>query len=312
MLESSAKLVDALLQGCPELTVLATTQANLQIAGERVWPVAPLSVPDPPADDEAVEASEAVSLFCARAAAVKPGFAATGSTVAVVAEICRRLDGIPLAIELAAARIAVLTPRDLVARLNQRFQMLTGGSRAVLPRHQTLRLAVDWSHGLLTDNEQVLLRRLSVFAGGFGLRAAEDVCGEAIGDEVLSLLGSLVSRSLVVADTTGIEARYSMLETIRLYAGDRLTDAGETVALQARHADWCLALAETAEPELTGPDQVAWMDRLEAEHDNLRAALAWVLAAGEAEGPAGWREPSPCSGAFAGSSGRAATGFWQR
>jgi len=282
VLQACAVLVDTLLSTCAQLTVLATSQSILGIGGERVWPVSPLSVPETAAPGADLAESESVSLFCARAAAISPGFSATGEALAAVADICRQLDGIPLAIELAAARIAVLSPAQLAARMNERFAILTGGSRAVMPRHQTLEMALEWSHNLLSTSEQVLLRRLSVFAGGCTLEAVERVCGDEANPQVLDPLAGLVAKSLVLADTAGTQARYRTLETIRVYAAQRLADAGEEPRIRARHADWCVALAEEAEPELTGPDQVAWLEHLDVEQDNLRAGLGWALREGQA------------------------------
>ncbi|HUP69930.1 MAG TPA: tetratricopeptide repeat protein [Acidimicrobiales bacterium] len=279
-----ARVADVLLQACPKLLVLATSQIPFGIGGEEVWPLAPLSVPDEGASAELLAASDAVALFSLRAAATSAGFRLTPELVPVVAEICRRLDGIPLAVELAAARVAVLSPQEILDRLGNRFDLLTGGSRAVLPRHQTLQAAFDWSHDLLSDQEAVLLRRLSVFTGGCTLDAAEAVCAvDGDGREVLPALAGLVAKSLVLATTSGAQARYRMLETIRIYGGELLERSGQTATLRRRHAQWCVALVEKAEPELTGPDQVSWLDRLEEEHANLRDGLAWAVAEGDAE-----------------------------
>lgn len=278
LVHAVARLADRLLGSCANLAVLVTSQVILAIAGERVWPVPPLFVPDPPVADDVLAASEAVTLFCARAAATSPGFAARGESLGTVAEICRRLDGIPLAIELAAARTSMLSLSELAARLDARFTLLTGGSRAVLPRHQTLQTALDWSHNLLSPAEQALLRRLAVFAGGFSLEAAEAVCADAALPAVFDALAGLVAKSLVLADTGRVQSRYRMLETVRLYAAEQLARSGEGIRVRADHAHWCVDLAERAEPALTGPDQVAWLERLDMEQDNLRLALDWGLS----------------------------------
>jgi len=284
VLEECARVADALLQSCPDLSVLATSQAPFGIGGEQVWPLAPLAIPGAEAPTELVASSEAVSLFTLRAAATSAGFSLTPPLVPIVAEICRRLDGLPLAIELAAARVAVLSPQEILARIDNRFAILTGGSRAVLPRHQTLQAAFEWSHDLLSKEEAVLMRRLSVFSGGCTLEAVEAVCAdEGREHDVLVALTGLVAKSLTLANTSGAEARYRMLETIRLFGAERLERSGEAAALQRRHANWCLALAERAEPALTGENQLPWLERLETEHDNLRTGLAWAISEREAD-----------------------------
>jgi non-specific serine/threonine protein kinase len=222
----------------------------------------------------------AVRLFVERAEAVQPGFAVTQQNSTAVMQVCRRLDGIPLALELAAARLRGLSAEQLAARLDKRFRVLRGGSRAALPRHQTLQALVDWSYGLLTAAEQRVFDRLAVFTGGFTLEAAEAVCaGGAIAvEDVLDALLRLVEKSLVIAEAgRGEVERYRLLETLREYAWERLAASGEDAAAHDRHAQYFLNLAENAEPELHGPQQIAWLDRLELEHDNLRAALGWCL-----------------------------------
>jgi non-specific serine/threonine protein kinase len=219
-------------------------------------------------------------LFVERAEAVQPGFAVTLQNSTAVTQICRRLDGIPLALELAAARLRGLSAEQLAARLDKRFRLLRGGSRAALPRHQTLQALVDWSYGLLTAAEQTVFDRLAVFTGGFTLEAAEAVCagGGIAVEDVLDALLRLVEKSLVIAEAgRGEVERYRLLETLREYARERLAASGEDAAAHNRHARYFLALAETAEPELYGPQQIAWLERLELEHDNLRAALGWCL-----------------------------------
>lgn len=281
LLGACAEVVGALLSGCPQLRVLATSREPLSIAGERVWQVPPLSVPGPGEDPhpEALMSYDGVRLFVERAEAVQPEFGFSGEVAPAVAEITRRLDGLPLAIELAATRVAMLTPAEIARRLDDRFALLTKGARNGLPRHHTLRAALDWSHELLSAPERALLRRLSVFVGGFCLEAAEAVCpgGEVQAPEVFELLAGLVSKSLVVSDTANSRGRYRLLETIRLYAADRLEEAGEAPALGQAHARFYLTLAERAEPELTGPDQQRWLERLDAERENLRFALHWSL-----------------------------------
>jgi predicted ATPase/DNA-binding CsgD family transcriptional regulator/orotidine-5'-phosphate decarboxylase len=282
----AAALAEGLLGACPELRILATSRQALGVDGEAAWPVRPLSVP--PARQEwgadELTSYEAVRLFVERATSTEPSFALNGAAPAV-AEICRRLDGIPLAIELAAARVGVLAPAEIAARLDDRFRLLSAGSRTAAPRHQSLQAALEWSYDLLCDPERMLLGRLSVFAGGFTLEAAEDVCA-ADGlqtEDVLHLLAGLAAKSLVVADTSGEQARYRLLETIRHYGADKLAAAGETQALGDRHAAYYTRLAELAEPELTEARQGVWIERLDAEHANLRAALGWGLTCGQRE-----------------------------
>ncbi|MGI8874914.1 MAG: helix-turn-helix transcriptional regulator [Egibacteraceae bacterium] len=289
LVAATATLADTLLRSCPGLSILATNQESLQIDGETVSEVAELSLPDATEAlaPEAALRSEAVRLFVERASSVQPGFALDAQTAPMIAEVCRRLDGTPLAIELAAARVGTLTPADIVRRLDDRFSLLTRGSRSVLPRHRTLEAALDWSHSLLPGPERALLRRLSIFVGGFCLEGAEAVCagGELEPGQVFDLLDRLVARSLVVAETAGgsRRARYRLLETIKAYAGDRLAEAGEEAPLREAHARFYLSLAERAEPELTGAGQEEWFARLEAERANLRSALHRSLSDGRSE-----------------------------
>ena len=272
-----AKTADAVLRRCPKVHLLVTSREPLGIGGETVYRVPPLSLPA--ADDGdilAAEPSDAVSLFVERAREQGASLAVDEETGPLAASICRRLDGMPLAIELAAARLRSMSLAGLRDRLDQRFRLLTGGSRTALPRQQTLRATVEWSHSLLTAAEQVVLRRLSVFAESFDLDAAEAVCG--FGDveafEVAGLLGSLVDKSLVVADPAGVGLRYRLLETIRQFAAEQLADAAadEAAATGAAHCGHFLALAETAAPHLTGSGQGVWFARLDAEQANLRRA----------------------------------------
>jgi non-specific serine/threonine protein kinase len=325
LIAACAELVEMLLRNCPRLRVLATSREVLGIAGETTLLVPSLPVPDdrrPTTDDrppperlkartpERLMEYEAVRLFVDRAVAVSPSFQVTERNAAAVAQVCSRLDGIPLAIELAAARVRALTVEQIAARLDDRFRLLTGGSRTALPRQQTLRALIDWSHDLLSEPERVLLRRLSVFVGGWTLEAAEGVCGDPEGrrqkaegsparttgeasgsqpvrlpsafcllpSDVLDLLLQLVNKSLVLAEEQGEVARYRLLDTIRQYARDKLLESGEAAALRERHWEWFVALAEEAEPELHGAEQAVWLERLETEHENLRAGLEWSVA----------------------------------
>jgi len=282
LLAACADLAVALLRACPRVRILATSREGLRVPGETLWRVPSLSFPDvrhlPPSEDLVLY--DAVRLFVDRAMSTTPGFAVTGENAPAVAQICQRLDGIPLAIELAAARVNVLAVAQIAARLDDRFRLLTSGSRTALLRQQTLRGAMDWSYGLLEEREKTFLRRLSVFAGGFTLDAAEKICAgkEVDKGDILDLLTSLVDKSLVGFSGQDGQERYRLLETIRQYARDRLLESGETEEVRRRHRDWYMVLAEQAAPELHGPRQQLWLGRLEAEHDNLRAALEWSEA----------------------------------
>jgi len=288
LVAAAAALADHLLARCPGLSVLATSREPLGIAGEVLHPVGPLAVPDGDVLPAEALAFPAVRLLADRAAAARPGFAVDQATTGPVLRICRALDGMPLAIELAAARLHALSPTQVAARLNDRFRLLADGRRPVLRRHQTLRAVIDWSWELLGPAEQVLLRRLSVFAGGATLEAVERVCagpdpGGLAADEVLYLLAGLVDKSLVVAaEADGDGVRYRLLETVRAYGAERRREAGEDEALARAHAGWFLELAERAEPELRRRDQLRWLARLAAERDNLHAALRWAVDRGEA------------------------------
>ncbi len=279
-----AAAAKALLGACPDLRLLATSREALGVPGEVVWRTPTLGAPDPRAAGtlrrDAIARYEAVRLFLDRAAAAQPSFTLTDQNAPVVARLCDRLDGIPLAIELAAARVKVLAPEAILERLQDRFRLLTAGSRTALPRHQTLRAAVDWSYDLLSGGERTLLNRLSVFAGGFDLGAAEGVCCDGAVDvlDAIDLIGHLVDKSLVTPEEEADGGmRYALLETIRDYAQERLTTAGETEEFQTRHADYFQRLAAAAEPQLQGPEQAAWFRSLEREHDNLRLAAQWLL-----------------------------------
>jgi non-specific serine/threonine protein kinase len=341
LLTACARLADDLLRSCPRLRMLASSREGLGIAGEQAYRVPSLSLPDPKewlmvdgqgsmADrrphphqlstmghqPSALLQFEAVQLFAERARLSQASFAITASNALAVARICQRLDGIPLALELAAARVKALPLEKLHERLDDMFRLLTGGSRTALPRQQTLRALIDWSYHLLTAPEQALLCRLSVFVGGWTLEAAETVCSgvqafrhsgvqagtdsavchEGVSsdlnartperlnaEDVLDLLTSLVEKSLVLYEEQRGVGRYRLLEAVRQYARDRLLESEEAEALRQRHLEFFLRLAEEAGPRLRGADSVAWLERLETEHDNLRAALAWSGAQGQAD-----------------------------
>lgn len=280
LLDSVVALIEPLLGRSPELTVLATSREPLGVPGETTWRVPPLAVPAAlgGSSPEALTAYDAVALFVERAQQARPNFVVTNNNAPAVAEICARLDGIPLAIELAAARVRVLSPEGIRAGLDDRFRLLTGGSKRGLARQQTLAASVEWSHDLLNEPECTMLRRLSVFAGGFTLDAAEAVCaGEGIEQlQVLDLLTSLVDKSLVVADDDRARTRYRLLETIRQFALGRLDTAGEAEAIRDRHLAVQLELAREADDRFLSDD--GFTSRQEVEHDNLRGALEWALS----------------------------------
>ena len=288
LIDACASLSETLLQACPNLKILATSREALGIVGETPWNVSPLSIPDsddlPSLGTSDLSKYEALRLFSDRVETIIPTFEMTERNVSTVARICLRLDGIPLAIELAAARLKTLSVEEITDRLDDRFRLLTGGSRTALPRQQTLRAAIDWSYNLLSQPERVLLGRLSVFMDGWTLAATEGVCaGESLvganiqisSEQILDLLTGLVEKSLVIAEEEEGKTRYYLLETVRQYARDKLLESDESVSLRDRHLAWFLDLAEEAEDELHGPHQVEWLDRLKAEHDNIRAALEW-------------------------------------
>jgi predicted ATPase/transcriptional regulator with XRE-family HTH domain len=277
-----------LLEACPQLVVLATSRAPLQVRGERDYPVAPLAVPDfshVPSLDE-VACAPAVRLFVERAQAARPDFALTGTNAPSVAAICRRLDGLPLALELAAPRIRMLPPTALLARLDQALPLLAGGARDLPDRQRTLRDTLAWSYRLLEGHEQVLFRRLAVFADGCTLDAATAVCADASQElDVLERLEALLNRNLLkMRESVGGEPRYWMLEMIRQYAHELLQASGEEAAIRWAHAGYVVTLVEAIEPQLWGPEQVRWMARLAAEQDNVRAALRWLLDHGDYAG----------------------------
>ncbi len=277
VIAACAHLAETLLQSCPRLRVLATSREPLGIRGEAVYPVPTLVAPGA---GEVTGDEAAVRLFVDRATLSLPSFTLTARNAPAVTRICRQLDGIPLAIELAAPRVRTLTPEQISSRLGADFRLLSGGSRTALPRQQTMQAAIQWSHDLLSEPERLLFRRLSVFAGGWTLEAAETVCaGDGLDEwDVLDLLSSLASKSLVQADEERDGAkRYRMLETLRQYGGEQLLASSRFDAVRDRHRDWFVALAERAEPHLRGPDQKHWLDCLEADHDNLRAVLKGTL-----------------------------------
>ncbi len=294
LIDAAARLTDTLLDSCPRLRVLATSREALSVSSEVNWPVSSLSLPDPqerPTAEE-LEGYEAARLFAERALFVErtlyrsPGFALAAENAQTVAQICWRLEGIPLAIELAAAWVGTLSVEQISERLENSLRLLKGGSRTAVPRQQTLRGAMDWSYELLSEPEQMLFRRLSVFAGGWTLEATEAIgAGDGVEEEdVLDLLWRLVNKSLVVAEASpkaGGALRYRMLEPVRQYAREKLEESGETEQIQERHARYYLALGEATEPELMGTKPMAALEQLEVERGNLRAVLSWALDADE-------------------------------
>jgi predicted ATPase/DNA-binding SARP family transcriptional activator len=281
----AASVVADVLAACPRLVVLVTSRIRLRLRGEQEYPVSPLALPNNAHDRalETVTAFSAVALFATRAREARPDFAVTHGNLAAVAAVCWRLDGLPLAIELAAARVRVLSPEALLERLEHPLTLLTGGARDLPERQRTIRDTIDWSHELLSSDERALFRRLAVFVGGWSFEAAETVGVQGDDVDVLTVLGSLVDHSLVRREEVEGQPRFSMLVAVREFAREKLAEAGggEAELTRRLHAEYVLAVAERAEPELTGPEQVTWLERLEAEHDNLRAALAWCREAGE-------------------------------
>ena len=284
LVDACARLAETLLRACPKLRILATSREALDIPGESALPLSSLGLPPgpplPPADD-LLALSASVRLFVERATSAQPTFRFSNGNAPAVTQVCARLDGIPLALELAAARVKVLSPEQIAGRLDDRFRLLTGGSRTALPRQQTLRALIDWSYDLLPPNEQAVFRRLAVFSGGWSLDAAEAVCAGGGGEasvedwEVLDLLSHLVAKSLVVVEPPEDgQVRYRLLENLRQYARERVDAEGESPALQGRHLAWFLRFAEEAEAHLTGPELARQLNRLERDHDNLRLALA--------------------------------------
>jgi len=288
LIENCAQTVEGLLAPCPKLKILATSRERLDLFNETTWNVPSLPLPEMQGSLslKQLKGFASIELFVERAGNIKSDFVLTEQNASSVVQICDHLDGVPLAIELASARIKVLSVDEIASRLNDRFSLLTSGVRTALPRHQTLRATIDWSHDLLTEPERILFRRLAVFAGGFALEAAESGCSEGMKrSDILDSLGRLVDKSLVIVETdseTGA-TRYRLLETIRQYAWEKLQVSGELEASRNRHLAHFLGLAETATGHFLSPDIGVWWDKLEADHDNLRAALAWALESDQTE-----------------------------
>lgn len=273
VLAATVELVAPLLATCPALQVLATSRASLHVRGEQVVPVDPLPLPRLDAPLETVAGAAAVRLFVTRVRAVRPAFALTAENAETVTRLCRHLDGLPLALELAAAQSAVLSPAGLLAQMTDRLQLLSGGARDLPARQQTIRATIAWSYGLLTPEEQRLLRCLAVFAGGFTLETAQAVAGDA---DTRPLLTSLVRQSLVHRRDQDDEVRFTLLETVRAFALEQLQTHGEEPTARDRHAAWFLTLAEASREALRTPDQSRWLRQLDRERDNLRAAFDWL------------------------------------
>jgi predicted ATPase/class 3 adenylate cyclase len=275
-----ASVVGELVAACPRLKVLATSRIPLRLYGEQEYAVLPLALPDPRVlpPVRVLTQYEAVRLFVERARAIKADFEVNNQNAPAVAEICARLDGLPLAIELAAARVRLLSPHDMLTRLNNRLKLLKGGPRDLPTRQQTLRGTIDWSYELLTEEEKTLFGRLSVFSGGRTLEAIEEICDPGGDIDALEGIESLLEKNLLRREeVVGGESRFVMLETVHEYAREKLQESGETDAIQRRHAEFFLEVAEEAEPKLRGPEQGEWLERLETDHDNLRVALRWLL-----------------------------------
>ena len=283
VIAAAAEMAESLLQANPRLHLIATSREPLKAEGEWVYPVPPLAVPAEDAEDDGSSLRYGgVRLFLERARAVEPHFAPEQRQAAMMAAICRRLDGIPLAIELAAARAAALGIEELAARLDDRFNLLAGGRRTALPRHQTLRATLDWSHDLLSEPERMILRRLAVFAGAFSFEAASAVASgpDIRPSEVFDGLANLVTKSLVAADFNDAEARYRLLDTTRAYALEKLDESGERERLLRRHAEYYRDLFERAEAEWETRPAAEWLDDYGWRIDNLRAALDWAFSPG--------------------------------
>jgi len=285
LLAAAADLVEQIVRNAPGVHVLVTSREGLGVSGEHLRAVKSLGLPGSDADAESIGVSDAVRLFVERAREASASYEYTDADAASVAELCRRLDGIPLAIELAAARVPALTPGEIATLLDQRFKLLTGGRRAAVSRHHTLRNAIEWSYQLLERDEQVVLDRLAVFSGGFDLPAAQAVAAEDAVDavDVVDVLGRLVGKSLVVAEPVGQRTRYRLLETVRDFAWERLQDAGDVDAVARRHAVYFAEFARDAGSGLRGAEEAVWRARVEREVDNLRAALAWAVAAADVD-----------------------------
>lgn len=288
LIRACAQYTEQLLSAGPKLKILATSIEALGLFNETVWQVPSLPFPETqqPLSLEELQEFASIGLFSERARNAKPGFAVDQLNVHSIAQICHRLDGIPLAIELAAARLKVLSVGEIAARLDDCFSVLTAGSRTAIPRHQTLRATIDWSHELLTEPERILFRRLAVFAGGFTLEAAESVCSRGMKrSDILDLLGRLVDKSLVVVEQISDleESRYRLLKTIRQYALERLAGSGEAREIRDEHLDFFRRVAEQAEPSLFGKESPRWFRRLDHELDNIRTALDWATNSGKAD-----------------------------
>ncbi|MEV4360723.1 LuxR C-terminal-related transcriptional regulator [Nonomuraea sp. NPDC049625] len=282
LLDECAAVAETLMRAAPGLRILATSRQTLGVVGEQMMPVPPMPMPDfdgSRSSTDSLKQFDAIRLFADRSQSVLPGFEVTDDNQDSVARIVRRLDGIPLAIELAAVRLRAISVEQLLARLDDRFRLLTMGARTAMPRQQTLRALIDWSYGLCTEQERLLWARLSVFSGGLDLEAAEHVCaGDGIEpDEVVDLVVGLVGKSVLAREGDQTTVRYRLLETIRQYGRDRLRESGDEAALRARHRDWFADLASRGQREWFGPDQVAWFNRLRAEHGNIRSALDYCL-----------------------------------
>jgi predicted ATPase/class 3 adenylate cyclase len=286
LIDAAGRLTAGILAGCPGVRMLATSREALAIPGEQVWPLRSLDLPDPAGGVPMAEASGSGRLFCERAAAARPGFVLSEANVAAVVEVCFRLDGIPLAIELAAARVAAMTPAEIAGLLDERFRLLSGGRRTAVERHQTLRAAVDWSYGLLSETERVVFDRLAVFSGGFTLAAATAVLtGDGIeGWDIVDAVSGLVAKSMVVAEpSAGEHTRYQLLETLRQYGRERLDEGGDIDRWRQRHARHFAAFAAEVGRGLRGRDELAWRERLLCDLDNLRSAVVWGLDTGVEE-----------------------------
>jgi predicted ATPase len=281
LIDACAQLSESLLHACPSLQIIASSRESLGIEGENAFRVPSLSLADPTSGLQTIEQSEAVKLFVERASTILPGFALTKVNAPIIAQICRRLDGIALAIELAASRVKLLQVEQIASRLDDTFHLLTGGSRTALPRQQTLRSTIDWSYNLLSSEEQLMLGNLSVFVGGWTLEGAEAVSRNL---NVLDLLTHLVDKSLVAVDRErGNEIRYYLLETIRQYAREKLVESGQAEKIRARHLDYYVKFAEEAEPKFLGPEQLQYLSLIELEYDNIRTALEYSNLSGNVE-----------------------------
>ncbi len=282
LIDECARLIEDLLRHCPKLKIVCTSRESLGIAGEIAWKVPSLSLPDQETcrSVEDLMESEAAHLFVDRARTASPSFEIRQQDIAPIIQICTRLDGIPLALELAAARVPLLPVSQLASRLDDRFRILTGGNRTALPRQQTLRAAIEWSYNLLEPKEKLLLQRLSVFSGGWTLEAAEHVCSYEGLDflEILDLISNLNSKSLVIYEEKEAGPRYGMLESLKQYARERLMESPGGTEARTRHAAFFFDLSTSAEVQLSGPEQITWLQQLDVEHSNLRTALEWTMS----------------------------------